>query len=99
MNQRSYSEIQAEIARLQAEGEAVRKKEIKDAKDQILKIMADYGLTKDDLGLRQDGVARRQTGTVAPKYQDPETGKTWSGRGRAPLWTKEKNLDDLAIKP
>ncbi|GAA5232810.1 H-NS histone family protein [Verticiella sediminum] len=24
--------------------------------------------------------------TVAPKYRDPETGKTWTGRGRAPKW-------------
>ena len=24
--------------------------------------------------------------TVAPKYADPSTGKTWSGRGKAPAW-------------
>lgn len=24
--------------------------------------------------------------TVAPKYADPETGKTWAGRGRMPDW-------------
>jgi DNA-binding protein H-NS len=23
---------------------------------------------------------------VAPKYRDPDTGTTWTGRGRAPLW-------------
>ncbi|MEX3983683.1 H-NS histone family protein [Paraburkholderia sp. EG287A] len=23
---------------------------------------------------------------VAPKYKDPDSGATWSGRGRAPLW-------------
>ena len=40
---------------------------------------------------------------VAPKYQHPETGKTWSGRGMKPKWVKEyiesgKSLDDLLIK-
>ena len=25
---------------------------------------------------------------VAPKYRDPATGKTWSGRGLQPLWLK-----------
>lgn len=25
-------------------------------------------------------------GPQAPKYRDPETGATWSGRGRAPAW-------------
>ncbi|MGA1018470.1 MAG: H-NS family nucleoid-associated regulatory protein [Phycisphaerales bacterium] len=23
---------------------------------------------------------------MAPKYRDPESGTTWSGRGRTPLW-------------
>ncbi|MGA0420992.1 MAG: H-NS family nucleoid-associated regulatory protein [Phycisphaerales bacterium] len=30
------------------------------------------------------GVDRRRK--VAPKYRDPESGTTWSGRGRTPLW-------------
>jgi DNA-binding protein H-NS len=28
-------------------------------------------------------------GPQAPKYRDPETGATWSGRGRAPAWLAE----------
>ena len=40
---------------------------------------------------------------VPPKYQHPETGKTWSGRGMKPKWIKEyiesgNSLDDLIIK-
>ncbi|WP_414693527.1 H-NS family nucleoid-associated regulatory protein [Paraburkholderia madseniana] len=35
---------------------------------------------------------------VAPKYQDPKTGKTWSGRGLTPDWIKGKNRDRLLIK-
>jgi hypothetical protein len=27
-------------------------------------------------------------GAAAPKYQDPKSGKTWSGRGRRPFWLK-----------
>jgi len=26
---------------------------------------------------------------VAPKFRDPESGKTWTGRGLTPLWLKE----------
>lgn len=26
---------------------------------------------------------------VSAKYRDPETGKTWSGRGMAPVWIRE----------
>ncbi|HDR9377078.1 TPA: H-NS histone family protein, partial [Burkholderia multivorans] len=24
--------------------------------------------------------------TLPPKYRNPKTGETWSGRGRAPAW-------------
>jgi DNA-binding protein H-NS len=27
-------------------------------------------------------------GTASPKYQDPKSGRTWTGRGRHPLWFK-----------
>jgi DNA-binding protein H-NS len=39
-------------------------------------------------------VAAAGKSTVAPKYLDPKTGATWTGRGRAPLWiaaAKDRN--------
>ena len=39
--------------------------------------------------------ARRGTGAkAAAKYRNPETGGTWSGRGREPAWIKGKNRGD-----
>lgn len=35
---------------------------------------------------------------VAPKFRNPETGDTWTGRGREPAWIKGKNRQDFAIK-
>jgi DNA-binding protein H-NS len=41
---------------------------------------------------------RRGTGEkVAAKFRNPETGATWSGRGREPNWLKGKNRDDFKI--
>lgn len=39
---------------------------------------------------------------IAPKYRDPETGQTWSGRGRMANWLAEKirnghRLEDFLI--
>ena len=34
---------------------------------------------------------------LPPKYRDPETGKTWSGRGAKPAWIKDKNRADFLI--
>lgn len=45
----------------------------------------------------------RRTGTVAPKYANPQDPTmTWTGRGRKPRWVQEslaegKELDDLLI--
>lgn len=41
---------------------------------------------------------RKAASTVSPKYRDPETGKTWSGRGREPVWMRGKNRDDYLIQ-
>ena len=60
----------------------------------------DYGLTAEDLAPRRRGRPRKsagRSGTPAPaKYRDPKTGKTWSGRGRAPAWLG-KNRDRFLI--
>jgi DNA-binding protein H-NS len=33
---------------------------------------------------------KRAKRTVAPKYKDPQSGATWSGRGLTPKWLAEK---------
>lgn len=34
---------------------------------------------------------------VAVKYRDPNTGATWSGRGRSLKWLKGKNAADFLM--
>lgn len=53
-----------------------------------------HQLTVADLGLagkkattgKQPRVAGDKRSAVAPKYQDPSNGKTWTGRGKTPSW-------------
>jgi DNA-binding protein H-NS len=43
----------------------------------------------DDLGDLQparDGKSRRKYPRVLPKYRNPNTSETWSGRGKRPRW-------------
>jgi DNA-binding protein H-NS len=54
-------------------------------------ITAAYGASKSSAGARRKaGATPRPVKTskrpVAPKYRHPQTGKTWSGRGKAPRW-------------
>ncbi|WP_425126899.1 H-NS histone family protein [Burkholderia cepacia] len=35
---------------------------------------------------------------VFAKYRNPETGETWSGRGRAPVWIAVQNRKQFRIR-
>ena len=42
--------------------------------------------------------AKKSKGSKPPKYQDPATGVTWTGVGRAPVWiASAKNRDEFLI--
>lgn len=70
-----------------------------------------HQLTVADLGLagkkattgKQPRAAGDKRTAVAPKYQDPSSGKTWTGRGKAPVWlaaylSAGHNKQDYLIK-
>lgn len=60
-------------------------------------IVAEYGLTQEDVFPvgRASKRASGTTGKVAPKYRHPETGDTWTGRGKPPLWIA--NVADRSV--
>lgn len=70
---------------------------------EIRTLMNAHGLTAADLmapGQKSNGSGAR--GKVAPKYRDPATGATWTGRGLKPKWLVEqlangKQMHDFAI--
>ncbi|WP_028998792.1 H-NS histone family protein [Azohydromonas australica] len=73
-----------------------------DVLTQIRELMSQHNLTAADLTVA-DKKGAKKGGKVAPKYRDPDTGSTWSGRGLKPKWVTSaldsgKSLDDLAIK-
>lgn len=87
--------IQAKIAKLQAQAEALVRKESSGALEKIHGLMQKHGITTADIesfiGGKKRG--RKSAGTAAPKqraaavkYRDPKTGATWTGHGRAPAW-------------
>ncbi|WP_028351420.1 H-NS family nucleoid-associated regulatory protein [Bradyrhizobium murdochi] len=40
----------------------------------------------DSGGLQPEGKPRRKYPRVLPKYRNPQTSETWSGRGKRPRW-------------
>lgn len=90
----TYKQLLAEKEKLEAQLEQVRQDEISGVIGQIHALMDEYGLTVEDLGRRR-GRKGPKSESVA-KYRDPKSGKTWSGRGRAPAWLG-KNRDRFLI--
>lgn len=87
----------AKKAALENQIEAARQAELETVIQQVRQYVADYGLTLEDLGLKgKQGKKSTSKAPVAPKYRDPKTGATWSGRGRAPAWIG-KNRDRFLI--
>ena len=57
-------------------------------------IQAAYGAAKSARSKRKKAVERTQSRRpVAPKYRHPESGDTWTGRGRAPRWLTAAEKD------
>jgi len=94
-----YSELKAEIARLQAQAEEVRRAEIAEVIATIRGKIVEYGLSGEDLGFAT--AARRgrppKKAPLPARYQDPKTGATWSGRGKPPKWIAGKNRERYVI--
>ena len=70
---------------------------------EIRTLMSAHGLTSADLvsPVQRSNVSAAR-GKVAPKYRNPSTGATWTGRGLRPKWLAEqlsqgKQVSDFAI--
>ena len=100
----NLKELLEQKAILEQQIATARQAELGNAITQVKKLVEEYALTPEQIfGIRptsSTGAKKgpKAGGTVAPKYQDPVTGKTWTGRGIAPAWIKDKNKDDFLIK-
>ena len=95
----SYKELLQQRAELEQRISAARQEEISEAIGQIRTLIADFGLTSEDIfptakPVRSSSLAG---GKVAPKYMDPATGKTWTGRGKAPKWIEGQERTQFLI--
>ncbi|WP_423761981.1 H-NS family nucleoid-associated regulatory protein [Burkholderia sp. NLJ2] len=96
----TYRQLTAQLERLQQKIDKEREKAIADAIADIRAKIDEYDITPEELGFRPVGAAAataKPKRTLPPKYLNPKTGETWSGRGRAPVWLG-KNRARFLIK-
>ncbi|MGM3412082.1 H-NS histone family protein [Ralstonia holmesii] len=94
----TYKQLLAEKAALEAQIEELRAREVQQAIQSVRQLIDEYGLTAADIGLKTSGKGPKPGKGVAPKYEDPKSGATWSGRGREPAWIAGKNRARYLIK-
>ena len=99
-------ELIAEKARLESEISALISAGRKEAIDKVRALIQEFDLTAEEIGrtgtssrsAKKNGGSSKAGTKVQPKYRDPETGATWSGRGVAPRWIAGKDREAFLIQ-
>ena len=95
-----YEELRAKAAEILAQAEQVKSEERQKTIDTVRVMISTYGITAKDLGLDKSPKAKtgpKPGNKVSPKYRDPQSGATWSGRGKTPKWINGADRSQYAI--
>jgi DNA-binding protein H-NS len=106
---KTYADYLAQIDKLRAEAEALRRDEVAGVVARIKEAIKQYGITPQELGFTGKGAKRslgaksttKARGVTTAKYSDAK-GNTWGGRGPRPKWLRDAlaeghSLDDFAV--
>lgn len=93
----TYQELLAQRQALDAQIKEARAVEVKGAIENIQRIIAEFGLSSADVFPLTRTRRSTKGQVVEPKYRDPATGATWTGRGKPPAWIKDKDRTQFAI--
>ena len=85
----TYKELLSQIEQLKAEAEEARATEVATGIAEIKQRMAELGITIEDLTGGARALRRRMVVASVVKYRNPQTGQTWSGKGRTPGWIRD----------
>lgn len=93
----SYKELLKQREALEKQISEARREELSGALAQVRALVEEFGLTAQDI-FPSGRVRSTTSGTkVAPKYRDPATGQTWTGRGKAPKWIQDQDRSQFVI--
>jgi DNA-binding protein H-NS len=106
--QQQIQEAEAIVNELRKKLDEERKGQRMEALTLARELIKTHALTASDLGFTGKSSASKSSigdkrNVVAPKYQDPESGKTWTGRGKSPAWLSAhlvagRNKEEFLIK-
>lgn len=88
----TYSALIAQRNEIDAKLSQIQLAEKQEAIAEIKKLIALHKISATDLHPLRRSKDRRYT-PVLPKFKDPASGSTWSGRGKTPRWLVGKNKE------
>ncbi|MXN76421.1 H-NS histone family protein [Burkholderia sp. 4701] len=92
----TYNELLAQKAALETEIATAKAKAREIALAEVKRLVGEFELFAREIY----GVSKAQKRQPArARYKDPNTGATWSGRGRPPLWIEGKDRAQFEIAP
>ncbi|WP_050453726.1 H-NS histone family protein [Candidatus Burkholderia verschuerenii] len=92
---KTYRQLVAELVELDRKIAAARVSARKAAMAQISVLMFEFDIKPNEL--RRPRNIRYTVQPTKPRYRDPVTGTTWSGRGRQPDWIRGKDKSRFLI--
>jgi DNA-binding protein H-NS len=96
----TYKELIQQRETLEKEISEARHRETSQAVSQVHTLIAEFGLTQQDIfpsGKSAKSSAAKTGAKVAPKYRNPATEETWTGRGKAPKWIEGQDRTPFLI--
>ncbi|WP_084002046.1 H-NS histone family protein [Diaphorobacter sp. J5-51] len=82
---------------LEAKIQEARTRHLEGVVKEIQAKIAQFGLMPSDVFPEFNFSRKRKESTSQPKYRDPATGATWTGRGKVPAWIGDKDREQFAI--
>ena len=93
----SYKALLKQREALEQKINEARRNELSEAVAQVRALVAEFGLTAQDVFPVGRARSASAGSKVAPKYRNPATGQTWTGRGKPPKWIQNESREQFAI--
>ena len=82
----NHNQLTDLIARAKARQHELAKERVSKLRDKIQALVKAEGVALDDVFGARAGRGGKARSKVKPKFRNPTTGETWSGRGKRPRW-------------
>lgn len=82
----NHNQLSDLIARAKARQEELAKDRVSKLRDKINALIKAEGVALEQVFGGRGGRGGKRGSKVKPKYRNPSTGETWTGRGKRPRW-------------